>query len=163
MRKLISLLAVILCASIAWAAPDLLGTKKLPGEDLVYDTLWAHPKSDPSGIINSTGATKSYPTGSMCDTGSVIFETVSGADIKNVALQVTYDTYPGYTTTSVFYNAAGKTEATPWHSIINGNTDSYKFDFNSRGFNRWRLNCLVGCDVTNTISQVSGICWRKGK
>jgi hypothetical protein len=161
-RFLTSLLVVILVASIAWAAPDLLKTTKLPGEDLVYQTVWAHPKSDPTGLINSTGATASYKTSSVCDTGSVVFETLAGTDIKNVALQVAYDTYPGYTATSVFYNAVG-TDSEPWHKITSGDTDDYKFDFNSRGFNRWRLNCLVGCDVTNTISQVSGICWRNGK
>lgn len=163
MKKiLIAAMAILLIASLAWAAPRLIGTIKLPGEDLVYQTTWAHPKSSPSGLINATGATSSYKTGSVCDTGSLIFETVTGADIKNVALQVAYDTSPGYTATTVFYNTVGTTTE-PWHQVNTNDSDTLKFDFNSRGFNRWRLNCLVGCDVTNTISQVSGVCWRNGK
>jgi hypothetical protein len=163
-RILIALIAITCFASVAFAAPYLLGTKKFPGEDRVMQTIWAHPKSSTTGLINSTGATASYNTGVVCDTGSIIFETVTGADIKNVALQVAYDGDPLDTSgaNSVFTNAIGTTSE-PWHPITNGDTDTHKFDFNSRAFDRWRLNCLVGCDVTNTISEVYGTCWRSGR
>ena len=161
-RFALAILAVVLLASFAWAAPELLGTTKMKAEDRVMQTVFAHPKSNTTGLINTTGATASWPTNIVCDTGSVIFETITGADIKNVALQVGYDLSPGYTETTVFWNTIG-TSSEPWHPITNGNTDTYKFDFSSRAFNRWRLDCLVGCDITNTISEVYGTCWRSGR
>jgi hypothetical protein len=165
MKKiLIALLVLLGFASIAMAAPYLLGTKKLPGEDFVMETIWAHPKSSTTGLINATGATKSYNTGSMCDTGSVIFETVTGSNIMNIAMQVAYDGDPldVQGRNSLFTNAIGTTSA-PYHQVDAGDSDTLKFDFNSRGFDRWRLNCLAGCGVNNTISEVYGVCWRSGK
>jgi hypothetical protein len=163
MKKILTaLLVVVLAVSIAWAAPDLLGTTKLPGEDMVTLTIWAHPKSDPTGLINSTGATTAYKTSSLCDTGSISFETVAGSNIMNVALQVGYDADPITPITADFTNAVGTTSE-PWHQVDVNDSDSLKFDFNSRGFNRWRLNCLTNCGVGNSISEVYGICWRSGK
>jgi hypothetical protein len=167
MKRLISAMVVLtLVASIAWAAPKLLGTRQMPGDEArVRQTIWAHPKASPStGIINATGTTTAYPTGIVCDEGSMVFDTVAGSDIKNVALQVAYtdilnpQNFSGIT----FTNAVGTTSA-PYHQVDTNDTDTHKYDFNSRAFNVWRLNCLAGCDLTNTITSVYGMCWREGK
>jgi hypothetical protein len=165
MKKIVVAIMLLVMVSTAMAAPYLLGTRKLPGEAFVYQTVWAHPKSSTTGLINTTGATADWGV-DMCDTGSVIFETVTGTAIKNVAMQVAYsadETNPALKGSALlFTNAIGTTSA-PYHPVTTADTDSHKFDFNSRGFNRWRLNCLAGCDLTNTISNVYGVCWRSGK
>ena len=157
MKKiLIALLVIAFVASIAWAAPNLLKTVKVT--DNVVRTTWAHPGSSPAGLINATGATTAYGTGEYCDSGSVIFETVSGSNIMNIAMQVAYDYSAPNDIATTFYNAVG-TDSAPYHQVKAYDTDTLKFDFSSRGFNRWRLNCLTGCGVNNTISKVYGYCW----
>jgi len=161
-RILMIAMAVLLIASIAWAAPELLGGgKKVPGDNVVM-TIFAHPKSNTTGLINATGATKAYNSGKVCDTGSILLETVTGSNIMNVALQVAYNIDPVDTSgaTALFTNAIG-TDTAPYHQVNASDTDTLKFDFNSRGFNRWKLNCLAGCGVNNTISEAYGVCWRK--
>jgi len=157
MKKILIVFAVLLgFATIALAAPNLLGTRKVT--DNVVKTTWAHNKSTPTGLINATGATAAYGTGEYCNEGSVVFEIVTGSNIMNVAMQVAYDySSPGDIATT-FYNSIG-TDAAPYHQVNAADTDTLKFDFSGRGFNKWRLNCLTGCGVNNTISKVYGYCW----
>lgn len=161
MRKFIAIGLVLVMATVAIAAPELLGTKQLNKNAFVYQTIWAHPKSNTTGLMNTTGATTSYNV-PLCDTGSMVFDTITGTAIRNVAMQVGYANDPLNPTTVTFTNAVG-TDSAPYHSLDPGDSDTYKYDFNSRGFTEWRLNCLAGCDLTNTISSVYGVCWRSGK
>jgi hypothetical protein len=164
MKKFVTpLIIILLTASIAMAAVYLRTAKKA-GEDDMSQTTWANVKASPDGIMNTTGATKALKTLTTCTQGMVEFGTVSGTNIMNIAMQtaMAYDPEKTGALPSVFYNSIGSTSA-PYHQVDPADTDTHKFDFNSRAFDYWRLNCLVGCDLTNSIATAHGDCWREGR
>ena len=164
MKKfLLVALTIIFMASTAHAVR--LGCTISAEDDNVTQCTFAHPLATPNtGIMNSTGATKALKSKTKCDTGSIVFKTIIGTGIMNVAMQ----TAPGFDPTmsgakpTAFYNTIGSTSE-PYHQVDPTDSDTHKFDFNSRGFDWWRLNCLAGCDLTNSVAIVFGDCWRVGK
>lgn len=165
-RIMVALVAVLLVASTAFAATYLLGTRPHPATGNKYRTTWANPASTPSGLMNATGATTAYGVTAGCDTASVKFGSITGTDIMNIAVQVA-DLYgPQYGASppsdGSFTNAIG-TDSEPWHQLVPIDSDTYKFDMNSRQFSVWRLNCLAGCDLTNSVALAWGDCWMAGQ
>jgi len=158
-----AIIIVLLVTSIAYAAAYLRTVKKA-GEDNMSQTTWANPKSAPDGIMNTTGATKTLKTLTTCNIGMVEFGGISGTNIMNVTMEtaMAYDPERTGALPSVFYNSIGSSSI-PYHQVDPGDKDSHKFDFNSRAFDYWRLNCLAGCDLTNSISIAHGDCWREGR
>ena len=166
MKKILAaLLVVIMVASFAFAATNLLGTRPHPNTGNKWRTTWAYTASTPSGLMNATGATKAYGVSIGCDTGKVKFDDITGTNIMNIAVQVA-DYYgpefgPSAPSDALFTNAIGTTSE-PWHQVDPSDTDTHKFDFSQREFEAWRLNCLVGCDLTNSIGTAWGDCWMAG-
>lgn len=166
MKKAVLSVAILLTfATIALAAINLVGTRKHPNNSNKYRTTWAHPISTPSGIINSTGATAAYSVSQGCDTAKVKVGAITGTAIMNIAVQVA-DLYgPEYGASPVvdgiFTNTIG-TPSAPYHQVDPADTDTYKFDITSQEYTVWRLNCLAGCDLTNSIGIAWGDCWMAG-
>jgi hypothetical protein len=166
MKKILTaLLVVVLMASFASAATYLLGTRPNPFTGNKWRTTWANPSSTPSGLMNATGASTAYPVSVGCDTAKVKVGDITGSNIMNIAVQVA-DLYgPQYGNSApsdgLFTNAVGTTSE-PWHQVKPTDTDTWKFDVNSREFSVWRLNCLVGCGVANYIETAWGDCWMAG-
>ena len=161
-RLLLAILMIMFIASVAHAVR--LGCTIKDGDDNVTQCTFAHPLATPTGIMNSTGATKALLSKTTCDTGSIVFKTIVGTGIMNVAMQTApeFDPTKSGAKPTAFYNTIGST-STPYHQVDPADSDTHKFDFNSRGFDWWRLNCLAGCDLTNSIAIVFGDCWREGK
>lgn len=162
MKKLIvAMVLIVFVVSIAWAAT--LGTRPYYRNVSVTETTWAY--SGTGGLMNATGATTAYDTLDVCDKGYVKFDDITGTAFMNVALQVADRYGPPFGDTpprdSLFTNAVGTTSE-PWHQVKPGDTDTHKFDFNSRSFTVWRLNCLAGCDLTNSIATAWGRCKQEG-
>jgi hypothetical protein len=167
MKKILTaLIVVVLIASMAMAATNLLGTRMHPNNSDKYRTTWAYTESTPSGLMNATGATTAYPASEGCDTAKIKVSDITGSNIMNVAVQVS-DLYgPEFGASpqpdGIFTNAVG-TSSAPYHQVDPGDTDTHKFDLNSREFSVWRLNCLAGCDLTNSIGTAWGDCWMAGQ
>jgi hypothetical protein len=167
MKKiLIVVLALMfMISSVAFAATYLLGTDPHPGTGNKWRTIWAYTASTPSGLMNATGATTAFGVSPGCDTAKIKFDSITGTNIMNIAVQVADYFGPEFGSSapsdSLFTNAIGTTSA-PWHQVDPSDTDTHKFDFSQREFEIWRLNCLVGCDLTNSIGTAWGDCWMAG-
>ena len=156
-------LMLLLMVSTAHAVR--LGCTISADDDNVTQCTFAHSLATPNtGIMNKTGATKALLSKTKCDTGSIVFKTIIGTGIMNVAMQTApeFDPTQSGAKPTAFYNTIGST-STPYHEVDPADSDTWKFDFNSRSFDWWRLNCLAGCDLTNSIAIVFGDCRREGK
>jgi len=164
-RLLLAILTVFFITSVAHAEVRL-GTAKKPSEDKESQTTWAHPNAPAifNGIMNSTGATKAFKTISECDRGMIEFGDITGSGIMNVAVQTApfYDPEKTGAQPPFFYNSIGST-STPYHQLDPSDSDTYKFDFNSRAWDWWRIYCLAGCTTTNYVETIHGDCRKEGE
>jgi len=166
MKRILAIaLAVVFVAGFAMAATNLLGSRVHPHNNAKWRTTWANPSSTPTGLINTSTATTSYTVKGGCNKAKVTFGSVSGSNIMNVAVQVADRYGPQYgdnpPVQALFTNVVG-TSSEPWHQVKPGDTDTHKFDIKDREFEVWRLQCLAGCGVNNTIGLAWGDCWMEG-
>lgn len=157
MKKVFIAIGILLMmCSIAWAA-TYIGTTYLWGSDKIRQTLWTY---EGSNIINSSTMTDAYEVQPLCTKASIIFGDLSGTGIKNVEVLTSYtwsaDENLRPSDSPIFYNSIGSTSKS-YHEL-SGVTDTQKIDMSQRWFNTWRLKCVSGCDLTNTIGTAVGFC-----